>query len=171
MRLYRACGAGESSEAGVAVIEFALVLPILLAILIGIIEFGKAFNYWIDETQLASSGARWAVVNNWPGKGTTSLSQYIQQQADTSELKNGGTTSVPNKAKVCITFPNGGTPATGDPVKVTVSVTYNWMPFFTKKVPVIGKVFSTGSQTITGSSTMRLEAAPPLGYSNNECSS
>ncbi len=163
MRLFRACGAGEN-QAGVAVVEFALVAPILLLMLIGMLEFGKAFNYWIDETHLAASGARWAVVNNWPGKGTTPLSQYIQQQADTRELKNGGTTSVPSKARVCISFPPVGhtTPQTGDPVKVTVSVAYHWLP-------LIGQKISTASSTIIGSATMRLEAAGTLAYSNNEC--
>jgi Flp pilus assembly protein TadG len=164
MRLFRACGSDENREAGVAVIEFALVAPILLVLLIGMLEFGKAFNYWIDETHLASSGARWAVVNNWPGKGTTGLAQYIQQQADTRELKTGGTTSVPTRARVCITFPPVGhsTPQTGDPVKVTVSVSYHWLP-------LIGDQLAVTSSTITGAATMRLEAAGALGYSNNEC--
>ena len=61
MRPNWACGTGE--ERGVALVEFALVAPILLVILLAVLDFGKAFNYWIDETQLASAGARWAVVN------------------------------------------------------------------------------------------------------------
>ena len=64
MRLYRACDAGD--ERGAALVEFALVVPILLVLLMAMLDFGKAFNYWIDETQLASSGARWAVVNTGP---------------------------------------------------------------------------------------------------------
>ena len=43
-------------EAGVALVEFALVLPLLLVILFGMLDFGKAFNYWIDTTHLANSG-------------------------------------------------------------------------------------------------------------------
>ena len=69
MRPNRACGAGE--ERGVALVEFALVAPILLVILLGILDFGKAFNYWIDQTQLASAGARWAVVDAAPGSART----------------------------------------------------------------------------------------------------
>ncbi len=162
MRPNRACGTG--GERGTAVVEFALVAPILLVILLALLDFGKAFNYWIDETHLATSGARWAVVNNWPGKGSVPLSQFIQQLADTSELKNGGTTSVPQKSRVCITFPPVGhtTPQTGDPVKVTVSVTYHWLP-------LIGSKLQSPSTTIVGNATMRLEAAGALGYSNNEC--
>jgi Flp pilus assembly protein TadG len=162
MRPNRACGAGD--EKGVAVVEFALVIPVLLVLLLGMLDFGKALNYWIDETNLAASGARLAVVNNWPGKGTTPLSQYVQQLADTNELKDGGTTSVPSSARVCITFPPVGhtAPQAGDPVRVTVSVSYHWLPFLAEKM-------SLAASTITGEATMRLEAAGPLAYTNNEC--
>lgn len=138
-----------SDERGAAIVEFALVLPILLILLFGMLDFGKAFNYWIDETHLANEGARWAVVNNNPGGGT--LQQYIQQQADTPELRNGGA-SVSAPLVICISFPNGSSNV-GDPVHVTASATYNWLPF-------LGSRLGITQTTITGSATMRLEAAP-----------
>ena len=158
MRRYRACDADEN-QAGVAVVEFALVLPILLLILLAMLDFGKAFNYWIDETQLASAGARWAVVNRNPASSGT-LQAYIKSQADTGELKNG--------ANVTICFPNG-TSSIGDPVKVKMSYTYNWLPFFNRNVPLIGRVLNTSSTTIVGSSTMRLEAVPSNYTSDGSC--
>jgi hypothetical protein len=112
------------------------------------LDFGKAFNYWIDETHLANEGARWAVVDGNPGGG--SLQQYLVDQATTDELRNGGTASVSNPAEVCISFPSG-TSNVGDPVLVTVSATYNWLP-------IIG--IDVAQTTITGSSHMRLEAVP-----------
>ncbi len=139
-----------SDESGQALVEFALVLPLLLLLLFGMLDFGKAFNYWIDETHLASEGARWAVVNKNPGGGT--LQQYIQQQSDSAELRNGGTSWVPTKSQVCISFPSG-TSNVGDPVQVTVSVDYNWMP-------LLGDRLSTTNVALTGSATMRLEAVP-----------
>jgi Flp pilus assembly protein TadG len=138
------------SEDGASLVEFALVLPVLALLLFAMIDFGKAFNYWIDETHLANEGARWAVVNKNPGTG--SLQQYILDQATTSELRSGGTASMPNPAQVCISFPDG-TSEVGDPVLVTVSATYNWLP-------IIGDAISVGQSTITGSSHMRLEALP-----------
>jgi Flp pilus assembly protein TadG len=91
-------------DSGAALVEFALIAPLLLILLFGMIDFGKAFNYWIDETHLANEGARWAVVNKNPA-GSGTLQQYIQQQADTPELRTGGTASVPNPMQVCISFP------------------------------------------------------------------
>jgi len=60
-----------SEQKGTALVEFALILPILLLILFGLLDFAKAFNYWNDQTHLAAEGARWAVVNSNPGGGQT----------------------------------------------------------------------------------------------------
>jgi len=117
----------REEERGVALVEFALVAPLLLVLLFGMLDFGRTFNYWIDATHLANEGARWAVVNKNPASSGT-LQAYIQQQADTNELRNGGSTSVPGGLEVCISFPSG-TSTVGSPVKVTASVDYNWMPF------------------------------------------
>ena len=126
------------------------MIPVLLVVLLAMLDFGKAFNYWIDETHLANEGARWAVVDQNPGAGT--LQNYIQQQATTQELRAGGTASVPDAAQVCISFPSG-TSRVGDPVNVSVSTTYNWLPFLSDHI-------GAASTTITGSATMRLEAVP-----------
>ena len=136
-------------ERGVALVEFALVLPLLLVLLFGMLDFGKAFNYWINSTHLANEGARWAVVNKNPGSGT--LQQYIQEQADTAELRSGGSASVADPLQVCVTFPNGE--VVGEPVKVTASVTYHWLPFLGSHIGVL-------NTTVTGTSIMRLEAVP-----------
>lgn len=139
-------------EAGVALVEFALVLPLLALFLFGMIEFGKAFNYWIDETHLANTGARFAVVNKNPGAGAgQTLQQYIAAQADSNELRNGGTSSVATPIKVCITFPSGGN--VGNPVVVTTFVDYNWLPF-------IGTATGLTTKRVSGKATMRIEVAP-----------
>lgn len=132
-------------------VEFVLVLPLLLVFLFGMLDFGKAYNYWIDETHLAHEGARYAAVNKNPGPGTT-LQQSIREQADTAELKNGGTGSVPSALQVCISFPNGTTQI-GDPVRVSVVSTYSFLSLLTSQLGITDK-------TITADSTMRLEQPP-----------
>src|SRR5918996_630430 len=124
-----------TDERGAALVEFALVLPLLLILLLGMLEFGKVFNYWIDTTHLANEGARWAVVNRNPGAGT--LQEYIKGQANTIELRDGGTPSIPagDAAEVCISFPLGSSNV-GDPVQVTVSATYHWLLFVSFVVDV-----------------------------------
>ena len=136
------------NERGAALVEFALVLPVLILLLFGMLGFGQVFNYWIDETHLANEGARWAAVNNWPGSGT--LQQYIRQQADSNELRNNG--------HVCISFPNG-TSKVGDPVQIDMT--------YTAGIPIVhsisnalfdGRIPSTIK--VAGRSVMRLEATP-----------
>jgi Flp pilus assembly protein TadG len=144
------------SEEGVALVEFALILPVLALLLFGLLDFGKGFNYWIDETHLANEGARWAVVNRNPASSGT-LQEYIRSQATTAELRNGGTPSVPNPLQVCISFPSGSANV-GDPVRVTLESTYRWLGIITNQIPGLTQT------TIRGQATMRLEA-PPTNYS------
>ncbi|MDH6182295.1 Flp pilus assembly protein TadG [Microbacteriaceae bacterium SG_E_30_P1] len=46
------------SESGAAAVEFALVLPVLLIVLLGIIEFGAAYNAQLLLTNAAREAAR-----------------------------------------------------------------------------------------------------------------
>ena len=57
------CRRLRKSEGGAALIEFALVVPILITLVMGIIEFGWIFNGYITLTGAAREGARLAVIN------------------------------------------------------------------------------------------------------------
>jgi hypothetical protein len=130
-------------SAGTAMVEFALVLPLLLTLALGVLDFGKAFNYWIDETHLANETARWAAVNGSPCS-LGSLQQCAAGQAVTAELRNN--------ASVCIVNPGGGAYIVGNPVQVKVQYTYTWLPWFP------GWLGLPTTTTIGASATMRLEA-------------
>lgn len=134
--------------------EFALVLPLFLVLVLGMVDFGKGINYWINETHLANQGARFAVVDRNPGEaGGDTLQEYIRTAAASDELEDGGTNSVDDPLAVCIEFPEGEPAAAGDPVTVRVVTKYDWMPFLDANLGVT-------AITITGSATMRLEAIP-----------
>jgi hypothetical protein len=145
-------------ETGQAMAEFALVLPLLLLLLLGMVEFGRAFNYWNDANQLAADGARFAAVNRNPGASAQTLQQFIQSQADSAELRNGKSGgAIQSPVQVCIDFPSGGTPKIGDPVHIKVTAVYHWLPFL-----------KFGQTTFAGGATMRLEQLP-TNYSANPC--
>jgi Flp pilus assembly protein TadG len=137
-RVATACDPLRDDRGG-ALLEFALVLPILLAVVFGIAQFGFAFNSANDETHIANEIARYATVNENPS--SKSLQEWGISQADSNAL-SGQT--------VCISFPNG-THNIGDPVLVTVSGTINWFPILHLKA---------SSTTVTGTAYMRLETAP-----------
>jgi Flp pilus assembly protein TadG len=145
----------RTSEAGTAVVEFALIVPLLLLIVFGILDFGRALNYLNDSTQLARAGARWAVVDKafsdldrWDDTAcTTSLQQCIKDNGVTGEMRNA--------TQVCISFVGNADPQVGDPVKVTVTFDFTWLPFIGENGP-LGAL----SSTMTGSAVMRLEQPP-----------
>ena len=70
----------RKNERGAALIEFALVLPILVVLLMGILEFGWWLNGWIVITGAAREGARAAVVaqDNPRGEAEKAVNEYTQ---------------------------------------------------------------------------------------------
>ena len=146
------------NQRGVALIEFALVLPMILLLLLGTIDVGKAVNYWNDETHLANEAARYAAVNKSPVTGET-INQAVHDEADSAELRNGGTGSVSSPGvQICIWFPQNLDTADdpvrdhniGNPVQVVVHAQYNWLAY------LVGKGLPIHSD-LTGTSTMRIE--------------
>lgn len=122
-----------------------MVVPLLCALVLVLVSFGKAMNYWLDLTHIANQGARLAAVNAdvtqppYSSAGAPDLQSYIQQQAETNELKG---------STVAICFPGGN--SAGAPVTVQVTYPYELIPF--NFIP-----FAKHTWHIKGSATMRLE--------------
>jgi Flp pilus assembly protein TadG len=138
-------------ESGQAAVEFALVVPFICLLVLAVVHFGKAVNYWLDTQHLANAGARLAAVAGdsadpcQDSSGRT-IQTCIQQSAETTELRDGSG-SVTSPARVCISFPDGAD--IGKPVNVTVTASYQWIPFI-----------GGGTFNLKGDSTMRLERLP-----------
>jgi Flp pilus assembly protein TadG len=135
-------------QEGQALVEFALILPILMFILLGILDFGRAMNYTNNLTQLAAEGARSAAVNHNPD-GTSLVTPYagtIQQQI----RDRPGSPEMRNNVTVCLTAPASGVAGVGQPVTVTTSMDFALIPYL------------GGTVHLGGKSTMRAEA--PVSY-------
>ncbi|VXC72270.1 putative TadZ/CpaE, associated with Flp pilus assembly [Arthrobacter sp. 9V] len=52
-----------NSQSGAVAVEFALVLPIFLVLVLGIFEFGRAFNIQISLSEAAREAARYAAIH------------------------------------------------------------------------------------------------------------
>jgi Flp pilus assembly protein TadG len=135
-------------ESGAAIIEFALILPFLCLLIVLILDFGRAFNYWISTTHLAAEGARLAAVDNAPGGD---LQTYIRNKAGTDELRNGGSRWIDAPLEVCV---NPGGDEVGDPVEVTVTTTYDFLSISALPIPGLTDI---ADMPIHGSATMRRE--------------
>jgi Flp pilus assembly protein TadG len=127
-------------EEGTALIEFALVLPVLMLILMGILYFGRYINYTNDATGLASSAARSASINANPGTSSgLRLQAYYEQQASPELAKGSSDVSA---VKVYVYYPSGSTGAVGQPVRACVTTNVNF-------IPLLGLTNSTIVETAT----------------------
>ena len=149
-------------QRGTALVEFALIAPLLFLLLFGIIDFGRALYYYNQVTQLAGQGARAAVVNRNPDgtaitSGSSLQSQLVSKYTAQPELKNG--------IVVCITqVPTN----VGDPVTVKVSYQFHFLP-------LIGAAGGAlGGLTLSSTQTERAEVVPPTyatgDQNGNSCS-
>lgn len=66
MRTRLRAGLGER---GAAAVEFGLILPVLLTIVGGILDFGRMYNQQILLSNAARDGVRQVVVNQDPANG------------------------------------------------------------------------------------------------------
>lgn len=90
------------TEKGAELIEFALVLPLLLFVVVGIIDFGLTFQRYEVVTNAAREGARLAVL---PGYGAPDACARAL-----AYLQNGGVTTTgacpaPTNPTIVITKP------------------------------------------------------------------
>jgi Flp pilus assembly protein TadG len=134
-------------ERGTAVVEFALVAPILFLLIFGIFDFGRALNYYNQETQLAGLGARAAAVNRDPADTGAATGQIIQTELAGTYAKG----ELQNKTTFCITPATA--PKVGQPVTVTASYQFHFLP-------LIGVAVGSPTITITASQTERQEVTP-----------
>ncbi len=102
---------------GVSLVEMALVLPLLLLLSFGIIEYGWMFLKAEQISNAARSGARYAVT-----PGVNSVAQVTGSGSPAVNILTLANIPVTSST---ISVPTGVTPGTGNPVTVQVSVPYS----------------------------------------------
>ena len=93
-------------ERGQSLVEFALVLPVLLLILVGIFNFGQVFYSDIVINEAARDAARYASI----GASQTTVQQVIEQDCQTLDV---------SQLNISISQPYP--PASGSPVTITIN--------------------------------------------------
>ena len=148
-------GRVRRAERGQSLAELALILPVLLILLFGVVEFGMVLKSYIQVTNATREGARYAALGATAGSYPTNC----QASGDTTAV--GRTCSslaglkLANVSSVTVTYPNGK--VSGNKVVVTVNYVYK---FFTPVGGLISLFSGGGSSnriTLSSSTTMRLE--------------
>jgi Flp pilus assembly protein TadG len=106
------------SERGAELIEFALVFPLLLLVILGIVDFGFLFQRMEVVTNAAREGARVGVL---PGYLQADVQTRVQQYIVAGGLPSGDL-ATPTACETTITV-SAGPPAVTVPA-VRVGVTY-----------------------------------------------
>lgn len=126
------------SEKGQSLVEFALVLPILLLLVFGIVEFGRAFNTYLIISNASREGARYAVVGAENG-----------EIIDAIEAK---TSTLGSSVDILISPEDKSSRTNGEPVDIKVSYSLSLI------TPIVGPLISEdNSLNIESITTMRME--------------
>jgi hypothetical protein len=98
-------------ERGAAMVEFALVIPLLVTVLLGIIDFGIIYNGWISLRQGTREAARQGSVANFGMSASCTLTFAGGGSAPSTDLQK----------LMCLAKNQIGLDATATRIKVLVS--------------------------------------------------
>lgn len=109
------------NQSGAATVEFALIVPILILLVFGIIQFGIAFNNQLAITHAAREGARLAAVGAFSEDKVRTSAYPVEPDS------------------VSLSYPNGN--EHGEPVEVRILYNLNInIPLFgSRTLPLEGK--------------------------------
>lgn len=114
----------RDGERGVVAVEFAMVIPLLLLLLLGVIDFGRAMYVKNSLVYAASQGARVAAIHSssWSAVATQAVNDLkIPRLAGTTGTEVATVTST----TACPA--DAATSADTATVSVTVSIPFHWI--------------------------------------------
>lgn len=129
-------------QKGVALVEMALVAPILVVVLFGLLEFGYIIYSKEVIANASREGARLGVVLSNPPKTQAEIEAQVRSYLEKSGF---------DPAEAAVTYPNGLPGASGTPFAVRLDYSYNFkvLPNFIQNI--------TGSLGLTAEAVMLME--------------
>ena len=124
------------NQEGQALVEFALILPILLLLVMGILQFGMMLNSYLSIENASREGARAGII----GSSDSEIKSTVIATSPSLD---------PNIVIVTIT-PTEANRKSGE--TLTVKVTYNYI----LNVPIISSLFNNVIE-LNGQTSMRVE--------------
>ena len=118
-----------ANESGVAAVEFAIVAPVFIMLVMGIIDFGRIYFIKSSMQYVVEQAARHAMVNQ--GISTTALNTFANTEATNVGLSGAVFASTPDNSGV-INF-------------MTITGTYN----FTFITPLVGTTLALNAKSAT----------------------
>jgi TadE-like protein len=148
---------------GQALVEFALVIPIFLLLLIALFDLGRAVFAYNTLTNAAREGARLAIVN----QDKASVLARAKAQSAIVELDDPSANVLyyqvaddgkPNLAESC---PPGGAPSLANPVAVGCLAVVSFEATYRPLTPIISNILFGSGVTFTAESVLTVEYSCP----------
>jgi hypothetical protein len=169
----------KNKTLGQSMVEFALMLPVLMLIIMGLFEFGRMFQVWMTlqysaeaAARFASTGQQWVdpAVDRWDSARLAAVKAAAQDNATTLDIEPSAGVFEPGYFQVFVyasdpPIPTPGVPTPilnqypgGPNARVIVDVVYN--------DPLITPLFTLFGQYVTlkGHSEMIVERFRFPGY-------
>ena len=131
-------------QTGSNLVEFALVSPLLLVLVFGIVDFSLALYDKAVVTNASREGARAGMVYRYPDRVDDTEIQTVINNYLGSRLVNFG------GSPPTVTITRGGAGSSGDSLTVTVQYFYN-------HVAIANFIPGLGSLNLTATTVMRME--------------
>ena len=143
------------SERSQSVVEFVLVLPIFLVLVMGIIDFGMGFGAYVQLRNAAREGARYAVVGNPAGSYPADCTGSQTQSVIGHVCIAAKDLNLTDMQSVSVQYPNGQ--ASGNSVVVRAQYSYQLITPLGEFVTFFTGGSFPGHLDLTATSDMRLE--------------
>lgn len=113
----------HKNQDGVAAVEFALILPLLLILLVGLVDFGRIGFTQISLAAATREGVRYSSLNSAGITDAAAFVSYVRSSApQTAQVSQMNSTAVLN-----VTYQACSTSVSNENTSVTVSTTFKWL--------------------------------------------
>jgi hypothetical protein len=154
--MLRKIARGEGAQ---SLVEFALVVPMLLMLVFGVIDFGLGLRAYISVSSATREGARYAAVGNPAGTFTAGGSGECDGSTSTTVVGKTCATlkglDLENIESVTVSYPAGKAP--GESVIVQLDYDYQYITPVQRIVNFLSFGSMSDSLTISAKTDMRLE--------------
>lgn len=124
------------NEKGQALVEFAIILPILLLLIMGILQFGMLINNYLSLENSSREGARLGIV----GGTNTDIQNIVMKTSPTLD----------SSALTITITPSEGNRKSGDTLTINLTYSYNLT------IPIISSLFNN-TVMLNAQTSMRIE--------------
>ena len=114
-------------EEGTSLVEFALVAPVLILVLVGILDIGRAVNAYITVSNAAREGSHYAILH--PTAAPSAIVDAVHTRVVPLDETKVVVTSSYYNGSTFVPWPLGGVPASSpspSAIPVRVAVCFPW---------------------------------------------